>query len=323
MIETGNLLSCREGIRLLDATLRDGGLVNNFEFSDEFAKLLYQANVQSGVDIMEFGYKADRDIFDETKFGKWKFCKEDDIVNIVGENKTNMQIAVMADVGRTNFARDIGEKGNSPVDMYRIATYINTIPSALELIEHCHKMGYQTTCNVMAVSTSSEREIDIALDMIGKSCVDGIYIVDSYGSFYPEEIRVLADKYLEYGQKYNKFIGIHSHNNQNLAFANTIECIAKGVNYADATVSSLGRGAGNCAIEQMLAFLKKPSYKLLPMLRFIEKEIPRLKAQGVKWGYDLQYLVTGFLNQHPRAAIDFTKADRSDYSAFFTEVLDR
>ena len=323
MAETGNLLSFRKSIRVVDATLRDGGLVNNFAFSDDFVKALYAANVAAGVDYMEFGYKADRSIFPEEKFGKWKFCKEDDILAVVGDNKTNLKIACMADEGRTDYRRDIGEKANSPVDMYRIATYITAIPSAIEMIEHCHKMGYRTSCNVMAVSTATEKEIAIALDMLGQSPVDGIYIVDSYGSFYPEEIRMLADQYLECGEKYHKFIGIHAHNNQNLAFANSIECIARGVDYVDATVNSMGRGAGNCALELMLGFLKNPSYKLLPVLKFIEKYMLPLREQGVVWGYDVQYMLTGMLNRHPRAAIDFTAKKRTDYADFFTDLMDR
>ena len=322
-METGNLLSYRKSIRAVDVTLRDGGLVNDFRFSDDFVKALYEANIAAGVDYMEFGYKADKDIFDEDKFGKWKFTKEDDLLAVVGDKKTNMKIACMADVGRTNVERDICEKANSPIDIYRVATYINTIPSALEMVEHCKKKGYEVTCNIMAVSTASDKELEIALEMLGKSGVDGIYIVDSYGSFYPEQIRVLADKYLEYGEKYGKYIGIHAHNNQNLAFANTIECIARGVDYADATVSSMGRGAGNCALELLLGFLKNPSYKLIPILRFIEKYMLPLKASGVKWGYDVPYILTGVLNQHPRAAIDFTKQDRTDYANFFTEIQDR
>ena len=58
----GNLTSYRPDIKVMDCTLRDGGLVNNFEFTDEFVKDLYEANVAAGVDYMEFGYKADKDI---------------------------------------------------------------------------------------------------------------------------------------------------------------------------------------------------------------------------------------------------------------------
>ena len=81
----GNLTSYRPDIKVMDCTLRDGGLVNNFEFTDEFVKDLYEANVAAGVDYMEFGYKADKDIFDEKEFGKWKFRKEEDIRKGIGD----------------------------------------------------------------------------------------------------------------------------------------------------------------------------------------------------------------------------------------------
>lgn len=67
-------------------------------------------------------------------------------------------------------------------------------------------------------------------------------------------MRVIAERYLEAGEKYGKSIGIHAHNNQELAFANTIECTALGVDYLDATVSGMGRGAGNCRMELLLGF---------------------------------------------------------------------
>ena len=38
-----------------DCTIRDGGLVNNFHFSDEFVKAHYEMCVASGVDYMEIG----------------------------------------------------------------------------------------------------------------------------------------------------------------------------------------------------------------------------------------------------------------------------
>mgnify|MGYP000420623647 CR=1 FL=1 len=80
-----------------------------------------------------------------------------------------------------------------------------------------------------------------------------------YGSLYPLQMRQLAQRYLEAGEKYGKKIGIHAHNNQQLAFANTTECAMMGVSYLDATMAAMGRGAGNCAMELLLGFLKNPS----------------------------------------------------------------
>jgi 4-hydroxy 2-oxovalerate aldolase len=296
--------------------------VNDFYFTDEFVKALYQANIKAGVDYMEFGYKASREMFDVNKFGKWKFCNDKDIREIVGDNKTDMKISVMADVGRCDFKKDILNKKDSPIDLIRIATYINTIPAAIEMIEDCTKKGYETTVNIMAISKSNDEDIDAALNLLCQSSVGTIYLVDSYGSLYPEQVSSLAHRYLEVANKHNKKVGIHAHNNQQLAFANTIESVIGGVCYLDATVSGMGRGCGNCPSEMLLGFLKNPKYKIPPLLQFIQDYIVPLRESGVVWGYDIPYLLTGILNQHPKSAIQFKKEERTDYNNFYLELLD-
>lgn len=323
MKRQGNLMSFRPDIKVLDATIRDGGLVNNFFFEDDFVRELYQANVKAGVDYMEFGYKASTDIFDEKEFGKWKFCKEEDIRTIVGENNTDLKIAVMADVGRTDFERDILPKSESVIDMVRVATYVHQMPAAIEIIEYCHEMGYETTCNLMAVSTATETEIDLALELLGNSHVDVIYLVDSYGSLYPEQIQNLSKRYLEKGDKFKKSIGIHAHNNQQLAFANTIESCSLGVSYLDVTMMGMGRGAGNCPMEAIMGFLRNPKFKIMPVLKFVQERMLPLKQSGLVWGYDIPYLITGMMNVHPRTAIAAEKENDTNYVQFYTATWDK
>lgn len=323
MKEVSKLLDYRAKIKVLDATLRDGGLVNDFYFSDEFVKALYLANIKAGVDYMEFGYRADKTMFDTTKFGKWKFSTDEDIRAIVGDNNTDLKISIMTDVGRCDYKNDIVDRSESPVDMIRVAAYIHQIPAAIEMIEDAHNKGYETTCNIMAISTSQREDIEAALEMVGKSSVDGIYIVDSYGSIYPEQMQRICKTYTEIGGKHGKYIGVHAHNNQQLAFANTIEACGDGVDYLDATYGSLGRGAGNCAMELLLGFLKNPKYNIYPALKFVEEHINKLKEEGLIWGYDIPYLMTGVLNQHPRAAIAYMKEGRTDYSEFYADLIGR
>ena len=322
MAHKGDLLSVRKDIRVVDATIRDGGLCNDFRFEDKFVKDLYEANVKAGVDYMEFGYKASKEIFKEDDFGKWKFCNDADIRKIVGDNKTKLKIAVMADVGRTDFEKDIIPKKDSPIDMVRIATYIHSIHAAVEMIEDCAKKGYETSINIMAVSKAKTEDIITALEILGQSPVNAFYIVDSYGSLYPEQSRKLAEMYCEIADKYGKSVGVHAHNNQQLAFANTIEAMTQGVSYLDATVDGMGRGAGNCALELLLGFLKNPKYKVGPILKIIEEHTQKLREAGVKWGYDIPYMLTGQLNSHPRPAISFVNDDRRDYSNFNHELFD-
>ncbi len=322
MEKKGNLLTVREDVRVLDATIRDGGLVNNFEFSDEMIRKLYETNIAAGVDYMEFGYKADRDIFDESKFGKWKFAKDDDIWKIIGEKDDRIKISVMADVGRCNFRRDIIDRKDSPIDMIRVATYINTMPAAIEMVEYAKEKGYEATCNIMAISKAQEGDVKQGLEMLAQSNVDAVYIVDSYGNLYPEQIARLTDFYQSIICAAGKGLGIHAHNNQQMAFANTIESLSLGASYLDATYCGMGRGAGNCAMELLIGFLKNPKYKMMPVLKFIEDYMLDVKKSCV-WGYDIPYLLTGQLNQHPSAAIDCIAKENTKYGDFYQMLLDR
>lgn len=318
----GTLISYREDIKVVDCTLRDGGLVNNFAFSDEFVKDLYQANLKAGVDYMEFGYKASKEVFNVEDFGKWKFCNEEDIRAIVGDNNTDLKISVMADVGRTDYKNDILPKEQSVIDLVRVATYIHQIPTAIEMIEDAKEKGYEVTVNIMAISKINDKDLDEGLNLLSQCGVDVIYLVDSFGSLYPEQIRRLSEKYLDVAEKSGKQIGIHAHNNQQLAFANTIEALVNGASMLDATVSGMGRGAGNCFMESLLGFLKNPKYNLIPMMDFVQKHMDKIKAEGNVWGYDIPYLLTGVLNCHPSSAINFIKENRKDYVNLYNELLD-
>ncbi len=318
----GNLMSVRDDIKVLDATIRDGGLCNNFDFSDEFVRELYKTNIASGVDYMEFGYKASKKLFNPEEHGKWKFCEEKDLRAIVGDNISDMKISVMADVGRCDYKTDFLPKSESVIDMVRVACYIHQIPAAIEMIEHFHALGYETACNIMAVSQAGSDQIKDALDMLIQTNVDVIYLVDSYGSLFPENATELTKAYIHAADQTGKKVGFHAHNNLNLAFANTIETLSYGVSFLDATAQGMGRGAGNCSMELLIGFLKNPKYNIYPLIRFIEKYMFPLREQGITWGFDMQYMFTGQFNLHPREAMAFTDSGRKDYCEFYKSLLD-
>ncbi len=320
MIEKeGSILTVREDIKVFDCTIRDGGLVNNFKFTDEFVKAHYNTCVEAGVDYMEIGKNNSPTIMSEEEFGAWNFCKEEDIRRIVGDNNTNMKIAVMSDIGRT-VKEELLPKSESVVDMIRIATYIHQIPAAIELIEEAHSKGYETTVNIMAISKSFDDELDEVLDAVSKSSVDVIYIADSFGSFYPEQINKLTEKYLKVAKSVGKKVGIHTHNNIQMAYANTIESMMYGTSFLDVTISGLGRGAGNCPMELLIGFLKNPKYKLMPVLKFIEEYIVPLEKE-LDWGYSIPYMLTGQLNEHPRPAMKARDEKNTNYSQFYRDLL--
>ncbi len=314
-------VSYRPEIKVLDVTIRDGGLMNNHHFSDEVVRGVYDACVQGGIDYMEFGYKGSKKIFSSPEHGPWKFCDEADVRRIVGDNDTSLKLSVMADAERTDYKEDILPADQSVFDMIRVATYIHQIPVALDMVKDAHDKGYETTVNVMAASTVGERELDGALELLASSEVDCIYLVDSFGSFYSEHVHFLMQKYLKFAGARGKTVGIHAHNNQQLAYANTIEAAIKGANLLDSSMAGLGRGAGNCQTELLLGFLHNPRYRLRPVLNCIQEHIEPMR-QELRWGFDLPYMITGLLNQHPRAAMDFKSEEGGgDLVKFFDSLV--
>lgn len=306
-----------EGIKVVDATLRDGGLVNDFYFDDDFVKALYAANIAAGVDYMEFGYRASRKQFDPSAFGKWKFTSDEDIWNVVGEKDPRMKLSIMVDVGRTDFREDIKQRKYSPIDIFRVATYIETIPEAVEMINYISSLGYETTCNLMAISKCTDEQIAQALYALAQTPALAVYIVDSYGTLYPKQARKLARLYHNILSPVGKEVGMHAHNNQQCAFANTIEAKDCGAKWLDGTAFGMGRGAGNCHSEALLGYLNGKKYHVEPLLKLVQDWMLPLKESGVEWGYNTSYLLTGLTNQHPRTAIKATKEKDRDFTEQF------
>ena len=314
---THKWITYRPEIKILDCTMRDGGLMNDHLFGDEVVKGVYSACVDAGIDYMEIGYKNSQRIFSPTEHGAWKFCTEDDIRRIVGENDTPLKLSAMADAEKSDYHEDILPHDHSVLDMIRVAAYIHQIPLALDMIKDAHDKGYETTINLMAVSVVSERELSEALELLAESEVGTLYIVDCFGALYSEQTHFLLDKYLAYVKERGKQVGMHAHNNQQLAFANTVEAIIKGANMLDASMAGLGRGAGNCPIELLVGFLHNPKFHLRPILQCIQQHIEPMREK-LMWGFDTPYMITGLLNQHPRDAIQFNASEnRGDIVKFF------
>lgn len=300
----GKWISYRAAIKVIDCTIRDGGLMNDHKFDDSVVKAVYDACVAGGIDYMEIGYRNSRNIFPPNENGPWKYSSEDDIRRIVGDNDTDLKLCVMADAEKSDYKEDIPPAQDSVVDMIRIATYIHQMPLALDMIKDAHDKGYETTLNLMAVSTVQERDLEEALQLLAGSQVEAVYVVDSFGSLYCEQVDNLVQKFLGYMEPVGKQVGMHAHNNRQLAFGNTIEAAIKGANMLDASMAGLGRGAGNCQMELLLGFLHNPKFRLRPLLQCIEGHIEPLREK-LMWGFDLPYMITGLLNQHPRSGMAF------------------
>lgn len=301
-------------IKVLDCSIRDGGLINQWQFTDEFVRATYQAACEAGVDYMEIGYKASKSMFDTQKFGKWRFCDDDDVRKVLDGLELKAKLACMVDIGRVE-EKDIVPVDKSPFDLVRVACYIREIDKAIALCDMLMDKGYETTVNIMAVSTNLEREIDEALQDLSKTKIPTVYVVDSYGAMTCLDVTFLVKKYR--AALPGKTIGIHTHNNRQLGFSNTVQAIIDGATMLDASAYGIGRGPGNCCLELLLTFLQNPKYQVRPILELIQNYYLPLREK-IEWGYIIPYMITGVLNEHPRVAIAYRDSpERDDFVKFY------
>jgi 4-hydroxy 2-oxovalerate aldolase len=313
-------ITYRPELKVLDCTVRDGGLVNDHQFDDEFVRAVYETCVAAGIDYMEVGYKNSKKLFGRDQFGAWKHCDEDDIRRIVGDNDTPLKLTTMCDAGKSDWRTEVLPKEQSVLDMIRVAFYVHQVSEAVDMINDAHQKGYEVSANLMAVSTAAEVEVDQAMEVLAETPADVLVVVDSFGSLYAEQVELLVKKYLKYARDTGKEVGMHAHNNQQLGFANTIEAIIHGANRVDASMAGLGRGAGNCPMELLIGFLRNPKFKIRPIYEVLQNHLQPLREQ-VEWGPYVEYNITGQLNQHPRTAIAARAGDARDrYLEFYDKL---
>jgi len=308
----------REKIKVFDCTIRDGGLINNHKFDDRFVREVYRALSEAGVDYMEIGYKNSKRLFSPKDYGKWKFCDDEDIKKVIDGIPSKTKISIMVDVDRVDI-EDVKPRKESPVQMVRVATYVKDIDKAIFLVNQFADKGYETTVNIMAISRALDNELSEALEQLEKECkAQVIYIVDSFGALYQESVEYLVKKFRNIVK--SKEIGMHAHNNQQLAFGNTIEAIIHNANFVDGTVYGLGRAAGNCPLELLIGFLKNPKFDIRPILDLISKEFIPLREK-LEWGYIIPYAIAGMLDEHPKAAMTLRDSDKKENYREFYESL--
>ena len=317
-------ITYRPELTVLDCTIRDGGLINAHQFTDEVVRAVYDTCIAAGIDYMEVGYKNSPRLFPTEDFGPWRHCDEADLERLFSGHtaeSTNLKLVCMADAGKSDWKEQIVPREQSVLDMIRVAFYAHQVSEAIEMIEYCHELGYETMANLMAVSNITEAEIDTVLAAVRPSPAGAMVIVDSFGHLYREQIDLLYKKYSTAMEGTGKEIGIHAHNNCQLAFANTIESIILGANRIDATMAGLGRGAGNCPMELLLGFLRNPKFRLRPIVQLLQEHIYPLR-DTVEWGPLLAYNFTGQLNRHPRAAMQWRAGDtKDDFVKFYDQIV--
>lgn len=297
-------------VQVMDCSIRDGGLMNRWNFDPAFVNESAAASVKVGVEYIELGYKAGTEFFNPNEYGIWRFCPESALRLVWGDQavKGNSRLSIMIDIGRFNLT-DLPPANESVVNTFRVACYTHQIPEAIETGLHLQKLGYESFVNIMAVSEACKEELNAGLRLIAnESPARGIYVVDSYGSLNPSGTRQLVEWYSEMCP--GKEIGFHGHNNQQLALANSMAAIEAGATFIDASLYGMGRGAGNCHLELLLAQLGRNVRDMAPLFEVMDRHVVAMRDR-LRWGYSLPYALSGIANQHPRRAMAIMDSSQS------------
>jgi 4-hydroxy 2-oxovalerate aldolase len=278
-------------MKLLDCTLRDGGYYTNWTFNDDFVREFVKSLSMTGVDIIEMGYKS------PLKGGKYRKCDDSFIGNIVGNDRTDLAFMIDAkdfingEVDVKLLKDIVKPSSESPFNYCRLAITPQQIKEALLMIDLLDELGYKVIVNTMRVSLLEVPEIRKFCSSLSNTKVVALYFADSFGSLLPTRVKEIVGIFKETG----KDIGIHTHDNLGLAFANSLCAVDNGVEYIDGTLTGMGRGVGNVRTEQLLMYY---DYDYKHIIDFIENKMLPMKEK-YNWGWSHNYMLTGLKEIHP------------------------
>lgn len=260
---------------VLDCTIRDGGHLNGWNFTDECVRDTFEAAKKSGVEYFEIGYR-------NHEVGKFAQCRDEDLRSII-KDKGNVKLVVMVNV------REFDSKffhENDFVDVVRIACHPHEVYQGVEICKYLRAKGYETILHLMDVAHISKEQYSDLKNYDKKSI---LYFADSYGALIPQDISKCFDIFRKQGFKK---IGFHAHNNKQLALINTLTAVFCGAYSVDVTAYGMGRAAGNTPAELLLSETKQDPK---PYIELIEKYYLDFYKQ-TPWGYSLENLKSGIQN---------------------------
>lgn len=287
-------------INILDCTLRDGGYINNWEFSKQDITTIISSLESANIEIIECGYLNDKikKASNSTLFSNIKHI-EPYIKNI------NCKTVVMINLGDFDILNLIKQK-DSNISGIRLAFHKKDTKVAFNSAKKIIELGYELYLQPMITKNYTEVEFTSLVKQANKLNIYSFYIVDSFGSMTQNEFNryvSLADKELNS----NILLGYHSHNNMQLAFGNAVNMCHLNIKrdiIIDSSIYGIGRGAGNLNSELITDYLNKifnKGYNTLPLLEVIDNLLESL-MQSNPWGFSpAQYLSASF-NTHPSYA---------------------
>lgn len=300
-------------VQLLDCTLRDGGIVIDFDFGTERMLEIKKCLEDSGVEYIECGYINENKEFAD---GKTCFDNEQSIKNTLLNNgkKEGVTYVAMIDYGTFDL-NNLKPADKDGIDGIRYAFHKENRKEALENAKIILEKGYQLYIQPMVTERYSDEELRELISYCNNNLSEAkaFYIVDSFGQMDNMTLihkLQIADSYVSDNMK----IGFHAHNNRQMAFSNAcafIRCATKHQLMLDSSIMGMGKGAGNLCTELIMPVLNAEgnSYTTVG----IYDEITNYFSKALKtnpWGYSLDYYLSSLYGCTPSYIKIFNKDER-------------
>lgn len=283
--------------KILDCTLRDGAHVNNGMFGLENIRTIITNLIKANIDIIEVGFvKNSGDFSENTSF----YSSFEEVNNIVPEELQNSKtslISMMVRIEELDTDKIIKSKS---VDIIRFAFYPENINMLEEKINRAKEQGFIVYLNPLASSCVSLEEFRNIITICNSMNIDGIAIVDTFGSL---NLKTIKSMYLlMYSILENKDICLHLHENLNLSHGliqSILDLNIDGNIILDGSLMGMGRIPGNIPLELIVTLVDPDltKYKLEYILELIDNIIINEKNKR-SWGYSPEYAISGHLGIH-------------------------
>jgi 4-hydroxy 2-oxovalerate aldolase len=292
----------QQPVNILDCTLRDGGYYNNWDFEPDVVKRYLHAVQASSIDVIEIGFRS----LPKTSFmGPYVYCTDEFLEELdlpsdptIGVMINCKEFLVDKDSPDTMVKKLFREADDSPIELVRIAINFNRALEAESIACTLKTLGYQVAINLMQAHGKKEEEYsNLAEKITAWNTLDVLYFADSLGNMTPEKVAVVC-RSLKKG--WEGPLGIHTHNNKNLALINTIAATENGVSWCDATITGMGRGAGNASTESLLMEMNLNGKHVgdATLLQESVEDFTRYKSK-YNWGSNIYYHFASNNDIHP------------------------
>ncbi|MFA1563199.1 beta/alpha barrel domain-containing protein [Aliivibrio fischeri] len=242
-------------LKNVDVTLRDGGYLNNFEFSLEYA-IQHVRNISlSNVEWIEIGYK-NGSFKKIDHIGITGVC-DNEYVSKIHQAVPDANLCVICHTKNISKS-DIKHLSENGVGFLRLCINLENcsdeyVYQTLSYSEYAKSLGMLVSINAVRVSQTKLNKLIDFVWTAEKYGVDIIYLADSNGSLTPK----LVHKYIStlVNASHTMKIGFHAHDNINMAMANSIEALLTGAEYIDSSLLGMGKGSGNLNIESWISYV--------------------------------------------------------------------